>query len=140
MNESEKKNVQMALIGILVVVIVLLVAMCYLLFISPTQTAIIRDISVIILALESIVMLLLLIVVIGMLWWLIQTLERKITPILDTTNETVSNVSEMVNTVRGTATYMSDTVVSPVIKVVSYASGVKRAIRTLTKWRSMRSD
>jgi len=139
-NESEKKNVQMALIGILVVVIVLLVAMCYLLFISPTQTAIIRDISVIILALESIVMLLLLIVVIGMLWWLIQTLERKITPILDTTNETVSNVSEMVNTVRGTATYMSDTVVSPVIKVVSYASGVKRAIRTLTKWRSMRSD
>jgi len=139
-NESEKKNVQMALIGILVVVIVLLVVMCYLLFISPTQTAIIRDISVIILALESIVMLLLLIVVIGMLWWLIQTLERKITPILDTTNETVSNVSEMVNTVRGTATYMSDTVVSPVIKVVSYASGVKRAIRTLTKWRSMRSD
>ena len=140
MNESEKKNVQMALIGILVVVIVLLVAMCYLLFISPTQTAIIRDISVIILALESIVMLLLLIVVIGMLWWLIQTLERKITPILDTTNETVSNVSEMVNTVRGTATFVSDTVVSPVIKVVSYASGVKRAIRTLTKWRSMRSD
>jgi len=139
-NESEKKNVQMALIGILVVVIVLLVAMCYLLFISPTQTAIIRDISVIILALESIVMLLLLIVVIGMLWWLIQTLERKITPILDTTNETVSNVSEMVNTVRGTATFVSDTVVSPVIKVVSYASGVKRAIRTLTKWRSMRSD
>ncbi|MBL7183937.1 MAG: hypothetical protein ISS50_05760 [Anaerolineae bacterium] len=140
MNESEKKNVQMALIGILVVVIVLLVAMCYLLFISPTQTAIIRDISVIILALESIVMLLLLIVVIGMLWWLIQTLERKITPILDTTNETVSNVSEMVNTARGTATFVSDTVVSPVIKVVSYASGVKRAIRTLTKWRSMRSD
>jgi hypothetical protein len=139
-NESEKKNVQMALIGILVVVIVLLVVMCYLLFVSPTQTAIIRDISVIILALESIVMLLLLIVVIGMLWWLIQTLERKITPILDTTNETVSNVSEMVNTVRGTATFVSDTVVSPIIKVVSYASGVKRAIRTLTKWRSMRSD
>ena len=140
MNESEKKNFQIALIGILVVVIVLLVMMCYLLFISPTQTAIIRDISVIILALESIVVLLLLGVVIGMLWWLIQTLEKKITPILDTTNETVSNVSETVNTVRGTDTFMSDTVVSPVIKVVSYASGVKRAIQTLTKWRSMRSE
>lgn len=140
MNESEKKNFQIALIGILVVVIVLLVVMCYLLFTSPTQTAIIRDISVIILALESIVVLLLLGVVIGMLWWLIQTLERKITPILDTTNETVNNVSETVNTVRGTATFMSDTVVSPVIKAVSYASGVKRAIQTLTKWRSKRSD
>ena len=140
MNESEKKNFQIALIGILVVVIVLLVVMCYLLFNAPGATAIIRDISVIILALESIVVLLLLGVVIGMLWWLIQTLERKITPILDSTNETVNNVSETVNTVRGTATFVSDTVVSPVIKVVSYASGVKRAVQTLAKWRSMRSD
>ena len=119
---------------------VLLVVMCYLLFTHDKATAIIRDISVIILALESIVVLLLLGVVIGMLWWLIQTLEKKITPILDTTNETVSNVSETVNTVRGTATFMSDTVVSPVIKAVSYASGVKKAIQTLTKWRSMRSE
>jgi predicted PurR-regulated permease PerM len=114
--------------------------MCYLLFKHDREAAIIRDISVIILALESIVMLLLLIVVIGMLWWLIQTLEKKITPILETTKETVNNVSETVNTVRGTATFMSDTVVSPVIKVASYASGVKRAIQTLTKWRSMRSS
>lgn len=139
MNESEKKNFQIALIGILVVVVVLLVVMCYFLFNAPNARVPLRDISVIILALESIVMLLLLSVVIGMLWWLIQTLEKKITPILDTTQETVNNVSETVNTVRGTATFMSDTVVSPVIKVVSYASGVKRAIQTLTKWRSMRS-
>ncbi len=140
MNESEKKNYQIALIGILVVVVVLLVVMCYLLFNHKEETAIIKDISIIVLALESIVVLLLLGVVVGMVWWLIQTLEKKITPILDTTNETVSNVSETVNTVRGTATFMSDTVVSPVIKVVSYASGVKRAIKTLTKWRSMRRD
>ncbi len=140
MNESGKKNLQIALVAILVVVIVLLVVMCYLLFTHDEATAIIRDISVIILALESVVVLLLLGVVIGMLWWLIQTLEKKITPILDTTNETVNNVSETVNTMRGTATFMSDTVVSPVIKVVSYASGVKRGIKTLTKWRSMRSD
>jgi len=139
-NESEKKNFQIALGGILVVVIVLLVVMCYLLFTHSVATAIIRDISVILLALESIVVMLLLGVVIGMLWWLIQTLEKKITPILDTTNEAVNNVSETVNTVRGTATFMSDTVVSPVIKVVSYASGVKRTIQTLTKWRNMRSD
>jgi predicted PurR-regulated permease PerM len=113
--------------------------MCYFLFNAPNARVPLRDISVIILALESIVMLLLLIVVIGMLWWLIQTLEKKITPILDTTKETVNNVSETVNTVRGTATFMSDTVVLPVIKAASYASGVKRAIQTLTKWRSMRS-
>jgi len=75
-NESKKKNFQIALIGILVVV-VLLAVMCYFLFISPGPTAIIKDIAIIILALESIVVLLLLGVVIGMLWWLIQTLEKK---------------------------------------------------------------
>jgi len=139
-NESDGKKFQVALIGILVVVMVLLAVMCYFLYTAPKKAEIFRDISVIILALESIVVLLLLGVVIGMLWWLIQTLERKITPILDSTNETINTVSETVNTVRGTATFVSDTVVSPVIKVVSYASGVKRAIRTLTKWRSMRSD
>jgi hypothetical protein len=139
-NEREKKNFQIALVAILVVVIVLLAVMCYLLFNAPEATAVISDISIIILALESIVMLLLMIAVIGMVWWLIQTLEKKITPILDTTNETVKDVSETVNTVRGTATFMSDTVVSPVIKVVSYASGVKRTIQTLTKWRGMRRD
>jgi len=139
-NESDGKKFQVALIGILVVVMVLLAVMCYFLYTAPKKAEIFRDISVIILALESIVVLMLLGVVIGMLWWLIQTLERKITPILDSTNETINTVSETVNTVRGTATFVSDTVVSPVIKVVSYASGVKRAIRTLTKWRSMRSD
>lgn len=133
MNERERKNFQIALIVILVVVVVLLAVMCYFLFISPGPTATIRDIAIIVLALESIVVLLLLGVVIGMLWWLIQTLERKITPILDSTSETV-------NTVRGTAAFVSDTVVSPIIKVISYASGVKSAVQMLTKWRSRRSD
>lgn len=140
MNERERKNFQIALIVILVVVVVLLAVMCYFLFISPGPTATIRDIAIIVLALESIVVLLLLGVVIGMLWWLIQTLERKITPILDSTSETVNSVSETVNTVRGTATFVSDAVVSPIIKVISYASGVKSAVQMLTKWRSRRSD
>jgi len=139
-NERERKNFQIALIVVLVVVVVLLAVMCYFLFISPGPTATIRDIAIIVLALESIVVLLLLGVVIGMLWWLIQTLERKITPILDSTSETVNSVSETVNTVRGTATFVSDAVVSPIIKVISYASGVKSAVQMLTKWRSRRSD
>jgi hypothetical protein len=140
MDEHDRKNFQIALIGILVVVFVLLVAMGYLLFNAPRETEIIRDISVIVLALESIVMLLLLIVVIAMLWWLIRTLERKITPILDSTNQTVSAVSDTVNTVRGTAAFVSDTVVSPIITLSSYASGVKSAIQVLTKLRGKRSN
>jgi len=139
-DERDRKNFQIALISILVVVFVLLVAMGYLLFNAPRETEIIRDISVIVLALESIVMLLLLIVVIAMLWWLIRTLERKITPILDSTNQTVNAVGDTVNTVRGTAAFVSDTVVSPIIEIRSYAQGVKSAIQVLTRLRSKRRD
>ena len=140
MDERDRKNFQIALIGILVVVIVLLVVMCYFLFNAPNARVPLRDISVIILALESMVMLLLLIVVIAMLWWLIRTLERKITPILDSTNETVNAVGDTVNTVRGTAAFVRDTVVSPIIEIRSYAQGVKSAIQVLTKLRSKRGD
>ncbi len=140
MNEHEKKNFQIVLIGILVAVIVLLVVMSYFLFKAPEATATIRDISIFILALESLVVLLLLGVVIGMLWWLIQTLERKVTPILDSTKETANTVSETVNTVRGTATFVSDTVVSPIIEVSSYVHGVKSAILVLTRLRGKRTD
>lgn len=140
MNESERKNFQIVLIGILVVVIVLLIVMSYFLFRAPKETtATIRDISIFILALESIVVLLLLGVVIGMLWWLIQTLERKVTPILDSTNQTVNTLSETAKTVRGTATFVSDTVVSPIIAVSSYVHGLKSAILVLTKLRGKRS-
>jgi hypothetical protein len=139
-NESEKKNFQIVLIGILVVVILLLVVMSYFLFRAPKETtATIRDISIFILALESIVVLLLLGVVIGMLWWLIQTLERKVTPILDSTNRTVNTLTETAKTVRGTATFVSDTVVSPIIEVSSYVHGLKSAILVLTKLRGKRS-
>lgn len=139
MDEPTKKTLQIAIISVTVIVIVL-VAMGYFLFSAPEPTTTIRDIAIIVLALESIVVLLLLGVVVGLLWWLIQTLERKITPILNTTDETVNSVSETVNTVRGTATFVSDAVVSPIIKVISYASGVKSAVQMLTKWRSRRSD
>ncbi len=137
MNESERKNFQIILIVIVVAVVALLGVMCYFLF-KWEATPTIRDISIIILALESIVMLLLLIVVIGMLWWLIRTLERKITPLLESANETVNTLGETVNTVRGTTAFVSDTVVSPIIEMRSYVHGVRRAIQILTRLRGRR--
>lgn len=132
MDEPTKKTLQIAIISVTVIVIVLVV-MGYFLFSAPEPTTTIRDIAIIVLALESIVVLLLLGVVVGLLWWLIQTLERKVTPILDSTSETV-------DTARGTATFVSDTVVSPIIKVISYTSGAKRAVQVLTKLRGKRSE
>jgi hypothetical protein len=51
-------------------------------------------------------------------------LRDEIQPILESINQTTS-------TVRGTTTFVSDTVVSPVIKVAGYVSGVRQASRVL---------
>jgi hypothetical protein len=86
----------------------------------------IRDILVIILALESII-------VFGLLAWLIlqvrstvKYLTTEVKPVLDSINETVT-------TVQKTTTFLSDTVVTPVIRGASYAAGATQAFRSFTR-------
>jgi len=127
LDERAKRTLIIAIVSA-VAILALLALLGYLLWPRPTAAATLRDFAIIILALESIVVLFLLGVVIGLLWWLIQTVERKIIPILDSTSETV-------NTVRGTATFVSDTVVSPLIRAASYAAAIRRAAQVLAGWR-----
>jgi hypothetical protein len=83
-----------------------------------------RDIAIIILAVESIVIGALLAVLVIQVIRLIRMLREEVLPILNSTQETVS-------TVRGTATFMSDHLVQPVVKISSYAAGARRAVSTL---------
>lgn len=83
-----------------------------------------RDIAIIVLAVESIVIGVLLAVLVIQVIRLVKLLREEVVPILNSTQETVS-------TVRGTATFMSDHLVQPVVKVSSYAAGAKRAVGTL---------
>jgi hypothetical protein len=55
---------------------------------------------------------------------LISLLRDEVQPILESMNETAG-------TVRGTTTFVSDAVVTPMIKVASYASAAKSAAQTL---------
>jgi hypothetical protein len=50
---------------------------------------------------------------------LINLLQNEIRPILDSTNDTA-------NTLRGTAVFLSDNLVEPVIKINEYLSGLYR--------------
>jgi len=129
LDERTKRTLIVAIVSA-VAILGLLALLGYLLWPRPTAAATLRDFAIIVLALESIVVLFLLGVVIGLLWWLIQTVEKRIIPILDSTGETV-------NTVRGTATFVSDTVVSPLIQAASYAAAIRRAAKILAKWREM---
>ncbi|MFB0545929.1 MAG: hypothetical protein ACETWB_03375 [Anaerolineae bacterium] len=91
--------------------------------------ATVRDIAIVILAAESIVIGVLLIFLVIQVQSLIKLLREEVKPIFDSANETVS-------TVRGTTTFISDTVVSPLVRIISYVSAVRKAIQVLTGRRS----
>jgi len=55
---------------------------------------------------------------------LINLLQNEIKPILDSTNETVSNL-------RGTTVFLSDNLVGPVIKLNEYLAGITQFIQVI---------
>ena len=103
----------------LVVALAVIVALVVLAVNNPTHTETFRDIAIIALAAESGLIGLTLLVLIVQVARLTNMLEFEIKPILQNTSDTIS-------TVRGTATFMSEHIVSPMIKASSYASGAAR--------------
>lgn len=85
-----------------------------------------RDVAIIILALESIIIGILLVFLIFQIQGLIHLLRQEIRPILDSVNETAS-------TVRGTTAFVSDTVVSPVMRIAGIISALRRIVDVLTR-------
>lgn len=79
----------------------------------------VRDIFIILMALESIVIGVALTILVVQLASLINLLQNEIKPILKSTNDTV-------NTLKGTTTFLSDNLASPVIKFNSSMAGVKK--------------
>ncbi len=86
--------------------------------------AIARDIAIIVLALESIIIGVLLAILVIQVVKLVRMLREEVMPILKSTQDTVS-------TVRGTADFMSDHLVQPVVKVSSIAAGARQAVGVL---------
>jgi prepilin-type N-terminal cleavage/methylation domain-containing protein len=64
-------------------------------------------------------------VLVWQIWRLIKMVQTEIKPILTDAQETV-------NTVRGTTTFMSDTVVDPVVKTSRTLVGIRRTVQSLT--------
>jgi len=120
---NTRRNLIIAAVAI--VVLALTAAAIYGMATHPAATSVVRDMSIIALALVTLVIGLFLVILIFQLQSLISLLRDEIKPILDSANETA-------NTVRGTTTFVSDAVVTPLIQVASVASGVKQTIRTLT--------
>ena len=90
--------------------------------------AAVRDVAIVLLAIASLAIGVLLVLLIVEVRSLVRTLQEEVTPILKTTQDTASRVG-------GTVNLVSDTVVTPLIKVNSYAAGVRQAIGTLVSFR-----
>ena len=93
----------------------------------------IRDVAIIVLALESVVVGAALVFLTLQIRSLIRLLQEEIKPLLDSANVTAS-------TVRGTATFVSEKVVKPVVTVTSAVSAVKGGLRSMARWRGRREQ
>ncbi|MEI8131393.1 MAG: hypothetical protein WCG34_03095 [Leptolinea sp.] len=125
---SQKK----VLIWLVVIVILVLAGLAagtiFLLRSDVNTTSHIRDIFIIFMALESFIIGLALIILIVQLATLINLLQNEIKPILNSTSETV-------NTLRGTATFLSDNLAEPVIKLNEIVAVLRRLVDFVKIWK-----
>ncbi len=116
------------LVGIIIAAVVmvglLIFGLVMLLRADAATTSEIRDIFIIFMALESLVLGVALVILIVQLATLINLIQNDLKPILKSTNETVS-------TLRGTATFISNNITEPVIKLNEYLAGFKKLLDIL---------
>lgn len=120
---QQKKGLVGLIVGVVVLLILMVLGVVYLAQPS-TDTARIRDIFIIFLALQSILIGVALVVLLIQLARLINLLQNEVKPILDSTNETVGHL-------RGTTIFLSEQLVEPVIKLNEYLAGLTQLMAVI---------
>ncbi len=128
-SQAKAQNTKKYLIaGILVaIVLIVLIVLATIYLVDEThqqRTEQIRDVFIIFLALQSLVIGIAMVVLIVQLSSLINLLQNEIRPIINSTSDTV-------NTLKGTAKFVSDNLAEPVIKLNQYAAMLKRIFKPL---------
>jgi len=126
--DDEKKGLSTAAkvgigVGIVVGIVVLVLVLVFLLN-HPGTTETVRDLFIIVLALESLVIGTLLVILVYQLIVLIRMLRDDLRPMIESTQETL-------DTVKGTATFVSQRMTKPAIAASGYAAGISRSIGVL---------
>jgi len=122
--DQKMKRIMIAVIVGAIILLILLGVAIFFLLQPGTPTDRIRDVFIIVVALESLVIGVAMIVLVLQLASLINLLQNEIRPILHATNETV-------NTLRGTAEFLGESVVEPVIKLNGYMAGLYRMLELM---------
>ncbi len=122
--ERQTKTIIAAVIAAVVVILIGLGFAVYALLQPGTPTDRIRDIFIIIVALETLVIGVALVILLIQLASLINLLQNEVRPILQATNETI-------NTLRGTAEFLGESVIEPVIKLNGYLASIQRVLELM---------
>jgi hypothetical protein len=93
--------------------------------------AAVRDIAIVLLAIESLIIGVLLVLVLMQLRKLVQILREEVQPIIESANDTAT-------TVQGTAHFLSHHLVDPLIRIKSYAAGTREAVSNIARMRARR--
>ena len=121
--QNTKKYLIAGILVAIVLIVLMVLATIYLVDETHQQrTEQIRDVFIIFLALQSLVIGIAMVVLIVQLSSLINLLQNELRPIINSTSETV-------NTLKGTAKFMSDNLAEPVIKLNQYAAMLKRIFK-----------
>lgn len=120
----EQRRLVIVGVFVLIFLIVGAVAAVYFMVSNPAQTTVIRDIFIIFMAVESMFIGFALVILMIQLARLTNMLQHEIKPILENTNDTV-------NTVRGTAIFVSENLVEPVMKLNSYLAAFGKLLELM---------
>jgi len=125
--ERQTRTVIITVSAIAVVILALLITAIYFLLrpeTSADEVSRIRDVFIIVVGLETLIIGVALVVLLIQLASLINLLQNEIRPIIQATNETV-------NTLRGTAEFLGENLVEPVIKLNSYLASIQRVLELM---------
>lgn len=120
----DKKKLIWGIIAFLLVMAATIYGIYALVKAGPGTTSQVRDIFIIVLALESLVIGVALVILVIQLALLTNMLQNEIKPIIMNTQDTI-------NTVKGTADFLSQRAVQPVIKANSYVAGARKLFQIL---------
>jgi ABC-type multidrug transport system fused ATPase/permease subunit len=91
----------------------------------------VRDIAIVVMALETLLVMLLVLIIVVLVVVVIVLIYDRVIPILEQLNRAINTAADAMHTARGTTAFVSEKLVSPVIEVSSYAAGVARIAREL---------
>lgn len=98
---------------------------------ATPATVRLRDIAFIVMALETLIAMVLVLIIVVLLVVMVVLIYDRVIPILEQLNRAINSAADAVHTARGTTSFISQKITTPLIEASSYAAGVARIAREI---------